>query len=156
MYKLAVRLMFSGLAISSQIKGCSRSEIKEIRELSVYPLPKAYIAFLSVMGWGAGHFLTGIDVFYPQVLRIREGAEALLDEDGSPFNLSPNHFVFSMHQGYQFNYFDAGAGEDDPAVYDYIEGEMEGKLPVKIADRFSEYLLLRVKDHEKIHDSLAS
>lgn len=108
------------------------------------------------MGWGAGHFLTGIDVFYPQVLRIREGAEELLDEDGSPFTLSPNHFVFSMNQGCQFSYFDAGSGEDDPAVYDYIEGEMEGKLPMKIADRFSEYLLLRVKDHEKIQDSLAS
>jgi hypothetical protein len=138
--------MLSGLATFSQIKGCSRGEIHEIREVSEYPLPKAYEAFLAVMGWGAGCFFRGTDIFYPAVLGNRCLAEEILKDDGNPFTLSPDQFVFATHQGYQFLYFQNN--EDDPPVYHYLEGER----PVKLAERFSEYLLMCVNDYEEIQN----
>jgi hypothetical protein len=146
LYKIALKLMWSGLASISQIRGCNRSEIREIATLSTIPLPKVYQAFLSVMGLGAGCFFRGTDIFYPDVLGCRMAAEELLEEDGSEFVLTGNHFVFAHHQGYQFMYFDLQEGSDDPAVYHY----MEGKSPVKICERFSTYLLQSVRDFERI------
>lgn len=150
LYKISLKLMWSGLASLSQIRGCSRSEIREIATLSVVPLPKVYRAFLSVMGWGAGCFFRGTDIFYPDLLRNRGVAEELLEEYGNPFTLTANHFVFAHHQGYQFMYFDLQENNDDPAVYHY----MEGKSPVKICERFSAYLFKSVEDFARIKSGI--
>lgn len=148
LYKIVMRLIIKGIAGFPQIEGCSRGEINEIKALSKFALPKIYVAFLSVMGREAGDFFRGTNIFYPEILRNREVAEELLRDDESTFTLSPQDFVFSHHQGYQFNYFSITKDEEDPAVYHYMEGESPKKVPEKISEHFSEYLLWCLKDHE--------
>jgi hypothetical protein len=46
----------------------------------------------------------------------------LLKEDGAPFSLPMEAFVFFMHQGYQFMFFLAD-GAEDPEVWYYHEGD---------------------------------
>ena len=143
MLRIAIRIVLSGLAGFSEIKGCGREEVDEVRASFGFPLPGLYEAFLRVMGRGAGRLYVGTDIFYPEVLGNREAAEDLLGEDGVAFTLSPRDFVFSMHQGYQFMYFTAAEGEDDPPVYYYTEGGS----PVRVADRLSEFLMEAVREH---------
>jgi hypothetical protein len=64
-------------------------------------------------------------------------AEDLLAECQSPLILPNDAFVFAMHQRYRFLYFVARPGDDDPAVYSYLEGEPGSKL---VATSFSEFL----------------
>lgn len=49
------------------------------------------------------------------------------------FTLPADAFVFSMHQGYEFNFFVICEG-NDPPVYKYVEG---GGPPVLVWDSFS-------------------
>ncbi|HKW23132.1 MAG TPA: hypothetical protein VJO13_17235, partial [Ktedonobacterales bacterium] len=48
-------------------------------------------------------------------------AHELLDENGFPEPLPEDAFAFTMHQGYTFQFFRIGDG-DDPPVYWYSEG----------------------------------
>ena len=49
-------------------------------------------------------------------------AADLLEEQGIANFLHNNDFVFMMHQGYMFWYFNAD-GNPDPVVYSYYEGK---------------------------------
>src|SRR5262249_37243642 len=73
-------------------------------------------------GRACGDFMMGTDFLFPAVLKLRSGAEELLKDNGSPFELRPSQHVFLMHQGYQFSYFDCADGRD-PAVFHYLEPE---------------------------------
>lgn len=106
-----------------------------------------YELFLKAMGRGAGKFFEGTDIFYPEILTIKRGAEELLREDEVPFCLSESDFVFCSHQGYQFMYFKLDELNDDPAVYYYLEGS---GIIRKKWDHFSSFLLNAIEDHQKL------
>ena len=138
------KLVKGGLAKPEEICGCSAAEIAEIEAASGHAaqLPAQYRSFLREMGRSAGHFLRGTDVFYPQILKLRNIALALLRECAVGWSLGSHDFVFSSHQGYQFLFFDWSRG-DDPPVMLFLEGDTE---PRQVFASFSEWLRQSVRD----------
>lgn len=83
----------------------------------------SYKEFLRAMGKGAGMFFRGTAMFLPDLNKgLKTAARELLEENQQPTQVLDDAFVFSMHQGYQFDYFYTTDG-DDPPVYHYMEGE---------------------------------
>ena len=111
----------SSTASENTAKGCTLEQIAEIESKFDCRLPKIYKAFLSRFGNGAGRFFLGSDVFYPSVLELRDWASELLVDDGE-IMLNDESFVFAMHQGYQFFFFNLDQN-DDPEVHYYMEGK---------------------------------
>lgn len=137
------RIREGGLAREGSLAGLREEEIREVaRRQGVARLPAAYGRFLSRLGRSAGDFLRGSDVLYPDLLPLKDYARQLLEEDEADLVLGPEHFVFLMHQGYQFLYFDAAESED-PAVYLYLEGEGE---PSQVAGSFTAWLATAVEE----------
>lgn len=147
MINLSKRLIGAGIALPHEIKGCSTTQLEEVRGFAKTALPSMYENFLSIFGNGAGQFFVGTDIFYPDILTNREAAEDLLKEDQSSFQLTPSDFVFACHQGYQFMFMPLSDLDNDPPVYYYMEGS-EG--PVKRWEHFSEFLLNAVEDYERL------
>src|SRR3954464_9362732 len=108
---LSKEMVRAGLARPDELRGCAETEIASIEEQFGVVLPSAYRDWLLAMGKGAGQYLMGTDAFFPTVLTLRSWAEELLEENGQPFELPAACFVFLMHQGYQFMYFETGNGE---------------------------------------------
>lgn len=138
----AERIREAGLARERVIEGLTETEIREIGQRQGVRLPDLYVRFLTRMGRSAGDFLRGSDFLYPDLLPLKDYARGLLEEDEADFGLRDSHFVFLMHQGYQFLFFDADESED-PAVYLYLEGEGP---PARVADRFSDWLKVAVEE----------
>ena len=136
------RIREGGLAAERPLEGLSEQEIGEVARRQGVRLPAAYLHFLSRLGRSAGDFLRGSDFLYPELLALKEYARELLEEDRAGLVLGDEHFVFFMHQGYQFLYFDTTAS-DDPPVHLYLEGEGE---PEQVADAFSAWLKTAVEE----------
>jgi hypothetical protein len=137
------RIREGGLAGERPLEGLGEAEIREVaRRQGAAALPAVYGRFLGRLGRSAGDFLRGSDFLYPDLLPLKDYARELLEEDEAASALGPEHFVFLMHQGYQFLYFDATEAEDPP-VYLYLEGEGE---PVQVADSFSAWLETAVEE----------
>jgi hypothetical protein len=124
---LANRLIDTGLALSSQLIGCTLDQINEVMEVQqVERLPIVYQQFLSWMGQFAGDiYFSGTDVFYPAILKFKVFALKVIRQNNLSINLSKRDFVFLSHQGYQFMYFDVN--HDDPDVIGFSEAEVELK-----------------------------
>ncbi|WP_169730630.1 SMI1/KNR4 family protein [Calidithermus terrae] len=144
------RLVESGLAPRDFMCGCSEEEVNELEEFFGIQLPEAYRYFLERLGKSAGTFLIGTDFLFATLKQLRSEAEDLLETDNAPFRLSSRHFVFAVHQGYQFLFFDALAG-DDPPVLHYLEGESE---PKEVFPCFSRWLSNAVDDEIKAQEAL--
>ncbi len=143
---LARVLVRDGLVRAEHIVGCTAQEIAEVVESQGSALPAEYSAFLATMGRAAGDMFAGTDCLYPEVLKLREWAIELLDEDGEGFRLPDDAIVFSMHQGYTFLYIRTSEG-DDPPVYLYREFHSPA---TRECERFSEWLELaaeRFREH---------
>jgi hypothetical protein len=135
------RIREGGLAGERPLEGLGEVEIREVSRRQGVELPAVYAQFLTRLGRSAGDFLRGSDFLYPRLLTLKDSGRHLLEEDEVDFVLGDEHFVFLMHQGYQFLYFDTTESEDPP-VYLYLEGEGE---PSKVADSFSAWLETAVK-----------
>ena len=96
---------------------CTPEEVAKLEADLHVKLPAAYRAFLLLMGNGPDPILVGTECTIGDLYRLGEGAEELLAEDGNSFALTPDAFVFLMHQGYQFMYFQCDAANDDPPVF---------------------------------------
>lgn len=118
--------------------GCDDEEISKLEQFFEIKLPAAYIEFLSLMGKYSGPLNVGTDCFYEDLFELRELAEELLVENSIEYALSPYSFVFEMHQGYQFLFFESNQG-DNPAVFSFSEGSDLGVHLV--FDTYSEYWL---------------
>src|SRR6266571_2080519 len=120
--QLAQDIVSNGLAKPTDFVGCSPVEIESLQEALGLTLPETYRERLEIMGRSAGRYLAGSDAFYPDLLELRQQAEELLSENGHPFSLPEDAFVFLVHQGYQFLYFRAVPLDQDPPVIYYLEG----------------------------------
>jgi hypothetical protein len=109
--------------------------------------PDQTVKFILTMGKGAGDLLAGSDVFYHQIEGLQDVAVEMLIEDGFPQKLSEDAFVFFMHQGYQFNFFNTSAG-DDPPVYRYLEETDLETFPL-IYSHLNDLLLQELQDHAR-------
>ena len=150
MQQFARDIVAAGLAAPDDLKGCTREEIEVLQQKFDLTLPATYIEWLTIMGRGAGRFLRGSDAFFPALLELREGAEELLGENGGRFSLPQDAFVFLMHQGYQFLYFQTLRNDPDPPVTHYLEGNAPSKSWTHLSDYFEQVLL----DHIRISEEL--
>jgi hypothetical protein len=140
------QLISVGVARPGEIVGCTPAEIEEVARDQGTDLPAAYRAFLALMGRKAGALFVGSDVFYPEVLQLRQAAEGLLEVGGARVGLPPTAVVFLMHQGHTFMYIDAGEGQDPP-VRKYQEG---WEAPVRHADHFTSYLASAIEGQARL------
>lgn len=102
--------------------GATEKEIWEIERNAGRPLPVAYRMFLDRMGGGGNALFLGSD-YTPKWVAgpdTWKHAEQLLKESCADYELPCSAFVFLMHQGYIFYWFDLADG-DDPPVFSYAE-----------------------------------
>jgi hypothetical protein len=111
-------------------------------------LSDAYRAFLEAAGGGAGRFLQGNDVFYPDVLGVRATAQELLERHG--LALQDGDRVFLMHHDTQFD-FTRGEGAD-PAVWSYNDGD---EAPALMYARFTDWLRANVDEQTQAYRHLS-
>jgi hypothetical protein len=122
--------------------GCFDWEIAKLESKLGVRFPSPYRRFLRRLGRdnAASSALRGSDYFVPVLFELRPWAEELLRESGSPFALHPQDFILLMHQGYQFYYFRADGANDDPPVFEYIEGGAQPEQKFRsISDWLREY-----------------
>ena len=130
--------------------GCSKQEIKQLENALDIILPRAYRCFLEEIGKSADKFLCGSDFSITELVDIQQEAKYLLNEYDNTNILHKKHFIFLMHQGYQFLFFDTSSKEADPKIYLYIEGEE----PIEVAETFTAWLTQCVEDEIKAFKAL--
>jgi hypothetical protein len=150
--RAVTRLIEAGLAEPAKILGCRDEDIERLEKQSGVALPASYRQFLLRMGQSAGTFLSGTDFLFADLGGLRLQAEQLLRETNADFRLKEKDFVFAVHQGYEFLFFDTKEA-DDPAVWLYDEGD---DAPRKVFGHFSEWLDACISDEINAHSSLAS
>lgn len=123
--------------------------VQKIEDDQPAALGDAYRCFLKGAGGGAGRFLQGSDVFYPDVIGTREAAQALLAANG--LALEDTDRVILMHQGSQFD-FTRGPGVD-PEVWTYTDGD---DAPSQTAPRFTDWLKANAEEQTQAWAQLAS
>lgn len=134
---------------SDEVQGASWEEVAVLEKKLRQSLPAQYREFLLGVGRGAGEFLHGTVIFASALAELRNEAIGLLNENGENVQLSEDTFVFSMHQGYEFTYFNFSEG-DDPPVYQYVEGNGP---PVRTWASFSDFLRDAIAQHARLKDS---
>jgi len=150
--ELIEKLIAGGVATPDAIKPCTPEQIAEIEKLYSIKLPSAYRQFLLKMGAKGGRFLRGTDFYFGWLPELRGFAEELMSEWDCDFALSQTDFVFLVHQGNQFMYFDTTAG-DDPPIYYYKQAEYKSQ---KVNDSFSNWLLCRVDEAIAMEEKIRS
>ncbi|MFJ2596880.1 hypothetical protein [Streptomyces erythrochromogenes] len=120
-----------------QLRGLPAEAVLAVERDQPAPMAAAYRAFLSLIGGGAGRFMQGTDVYHPRILGLGTAARELLEERKSPFRFEATDRVFSMHQGYQFEFM-RGTGPD-PEVWWYSEGD-HADVPVPRHSSFTDRL----------------
>ncbi|OKP93196.1 hypothetical protein A3842_00690 [Paenibacillus sp. P3E] len=118
------------IANDNEIHGFTELEVGRCEQSIGFVLPFQYREFLLTIGHDAGLLFQGTDILFRNVenlLELRKEAEDLLEENEETFSLPSDAFVFSMHQGYEFNYFVISEG-NDPPVYQYVEGNGNSEL----------------------------
>ncbi len=118
-------------ACDSEILNCFLSRFSDIK------LPSAYVDFMRYAGDGS--YWIGSDCSFDDVPKLREWADELLEENSFPCKLKDDDFVFWMHQGYMFYYFNLSEG-DDPPVYYYSEAAEISSF-VKCSDSFTSFII---------------
>ncbi|WP_138754249.1 SMI1/KNR4 family protein [Paenibacillus sinopodophylli] len=121
MKQLVQNLIDLKLAEKEELMGCSLQKIEKLEQLLDVKLPACYREFLLLMGASAGRLFVGTDIFINQICHLRKEAEKLLKENNVKYILKTDSVVFSMHQGYEFNFFHISDG-DNPPIYQYVEG----------------------------------
>lgn len=143
--QLIVTLINARISATHELIGCTDTEITELENLIGLNLPQQYKEFLRAVGKGAGKFLQGTDIFLSALTGLKSEANALLTENSENFSLPDDAFVFSMHQGYEFTYFNTTEG-DDPPVYQYVEGNGS---PLLTWQSFSDFVKEAIENHTR-------
>lgn len=124
---------------SYPMKPCSKDDISKLVKLSpIQTLPKVYLDFMNKAGNGI-EFLVGTDYSMKYIFDLKEWAIELLEENNFIKKLTDNQFIFMMHQGYMFWFFNLNDG-DDPTVYCYNES-VELDDFNKVSDTLSDFLI---------------
>jgi uncharacterized membrane protein YeaQ/YmgE (transglycosylase-associated protein family) len=116
---------------------CSEEQIHDLEAQYRVRLPEVYKQFLRGECEGVYGLLIGSDIDHRYLSKLKGSARELLERSGSEFKLDDADFVFFMHQGYQFLYFSCAAGDVDPPVFEYRQGE---KAPRRRFGSFSAWI----------------
>ncbi|MFJ6267092.1 SMI1/KNR4 family protein [Lysinibacillus xylanilyticus] len=123
---------------SYPMEPCSKDDLSKLVKLSSpRTLPKTYLDFMNKAGNGI-EFLVGTDYSMKYIFDLKEWAIELLEENNFIKKLTDNQFIFMMHQGYIFWFFNLNDG-DDPAVY-YYDESVELDDFNKVSDTLSDFL----------------
>lgn len=117
---------------------CTEKEINELEELSSKKLPQVYLNFMKKTG-NEFRIFDGSSYTMEELPILKEAANELLEENDMSERLKDEAFVFFMHQGYQFAFFNLEEGENPP-IYYYGEGEGLEKI-IKKNDSFTDFLI---------------
>ena len=118
-------------------KPCSIDEINLVEEHFGILLPNMYRQFLLNFGNGSKEFMVGEDYTINWLINMKDEANKMLLEKNLP-ELSNDAFVFWMHQGYQFMFFETADNNQNPAIFYYNECyEMD---IIKISNNMNELL----------------
>ncbi|MBZ0319372.1 MAG: SMI1/KNR4 family protein [Anaerolineae bacterium] len=138
------KLITLQLAEPHEIIGCTEAEIEILMtNQGVTFLPELYRQFLLTLGKQSGLLFQGTDAQYKYLMGMKEAAVELLQENGKPFALPADAFVFRMHQGYTFFYFLTGDKNENPPIYRYLE--MTDQTPFKKWDTLDDYFTTEVE-----------
>lgn len=107
-----------------QVIGCTAEEVAAIERERGLRLPRSYREFLETCGKKADRFCVSEQIFYPDLLKFPQWTLDILLEDGCAWRPAPSHFIFWMHDGIEFAYFDC-ASVDEPPIYQWWEGRSE-------------------------------
>jgi len=140
---LAIRFIETGIATPDTIRGCSEEELLEIEEFFNLKLPGAYKDYMRKFGKASGAFLEECGIYYPNMLRNRERAETLLNNN-TDYKLKDSDLVIITRYGYEFYFFDTEDGNPDPPVYRYRENRDE---PVLLADSFKAAIEMAAEEY---------
>jgi hypothetical protein len=120
--ELVRRLIACGVS-PLEIKGCSDADIRRLQAKAGAPLPESYVAFLRLVGRGAGEFMSDLTAFYPALLRLTDERK----RDLARYAVLPDDaFVIADRYGEQTVYIRLSEGPADSPVY-YWNGERPRK-----------------------------
>lgn len=133
MRRFASALVEMGVARPGEVMGCGEEQMRSVLDRAGdFPLPAHYLAFLEILGRGAGRLFRGTDVYFPEPIEANDYAAEFSAQDPR-LDLS-GRFFFATHQGYQFYFFDRTSPD---TVFMYTEGEREAQT---MAPSFLEFL----------------
>ncbi|MEZ6137637.1 MAG: SMI1/KNR4 family protein [Pirellulaceae bacterium] len=141
--QLRSRLIDSKLASAETLQGCTASELDEIELTLNRVLPNVYKDVMSILGHRAGQFMSDIDFVFPQLLLLRERAEAAMKQYNSA--LPENTFVFATRYGEQFFFFYLDNNQD-PAVFRWYDDAPEKFT--RVSNSFSEFIEAQLVEQE--------
>jgi len=147
--KRAVELLVKhGYGPREDIEGCTEEDLKALEDRYDVTLPEAYKSCMQHIGRSSGGFLAGSEFRYPAMRRQMEFANKIVEEHATDFEFPDDIFVFRGVQGYTFNCFRTGEGEDPP-VYVFMDfGSVKSGSTYELrqqADSFSEWLFTKIK-----------
>lgn len=124
-----------------EVLGAEAVEIDEITAgQGLDSLPAAYEWFLRSAGRGVGNLWHGYDAFSPELVDLKSGAAALLEECNADVSLGKDDVVFLMQRGYEF--FILRGSVPNPPVFHFRKGR-NGLKPV--AATFSEFMVAALR-----------
>lgn len=132
---------------SIKMVSCTENEISEIENLSGKRLPQVYLDFMRKAGAEFSVF-AGSSYTLEELPLLKKAANELLGENNVSEKITDNMFVFLMHQGYQFVYFNLEENENPP-VYYYGEGEGL-ETPIKVSESFIGFLIEYYNEIERL------
>ncbi len=127
--------------------GCTDEEVKKVEEFYCIKLPRAYVEYLLLMGRYSGPMNVGTSCFYDDLFDLREVAQEILDDNSIDYQLSKSEFVFEIHQGYTFLFFETNES-DNSTVYGFSQNEDEEVL--KLYDSYVDYWKAMMEYLDKI------
>lgn len=113
-----IRRMLEAAELSTpghSLIGLGEDEIAQLEHRAGFAFPAQYGELLRAIGRDAQGFFVGTDLFWAD---LTDAARDMMMDD--PVQLPGGSWVFSMHQGYQFDFFICD-GNDDPPVHKWVE-----------------------------------
>jgi hypothetical protein len=108
---LIPRLLACGVS-PTDIRGCTGKDLARVEAAAGRPLPASYARFLSLVGRGAGEFMSDLSAFYPAVLTLTARRKAALAGV-----LPDDAFVVADRYGEQVAFVRLSDGPGDAPVY---------------------------------------
>ncbi len=127
--------------------GCSTLEIDEFEKIVGFKLPKAYKAYLALMGKDYKGVMRGTDCFIDHAIENTKYLPELLAENNVRFNLAENYLAFFCHQGYIIAWLNLPKEDENPGYYFYSEGTTDCPVEEK---NFAEFISTDIIGNAKI------
>jgi hypothetical protein len=147
MRRLRQTLLDTGLAAEDDVIGCTPEEIARVEHAAAgFPLPDEYLAFLQVMGHGAGELLRGENIYYPKLLTAGRVAATIAAEPDESLT-TVDRFFFGQHHGVVVYFFDRASSE----IFCYEETSPDVEV---VGSSFANWLFTAAERTKSILDTV--